>query len=278
MPSDSSPLVLELQSLASDSKVSVATVVRKALIVSTKLEQDDFVQILNREINGYEPAAAVPPYRIAYGDIRAWNPYNGWIPVMDQNGHLGDEWRRGEIKNSIADVAQAIANPKGRFGQRLEPTSFANGISSDIKFETYRMYSRSVLVGVADGARQLVLDWALKLERSGIIGEQMRFTPTEKSQASQIVIRNFNGILGDVRGQSIQVGDHNALYGQLKALGISQSERNEIENILDELAAKPSEPKRDQLMSRGKDWITRNGALLGALAGVVTSIIERLTK
>ena len=64
---------------------------------------------------------------------------------------------------------------------------------------------RAALAHVIDAVRNAVLDWALKLEQAGIVGEELSFSETEKAKAHEpnIVyqidkIENFVGNLGPV--------------------------------------------------------------------------------
>jgi len=46
-------------------------------------------------------------------------------------------------------------------------------------------YSKNVLVSIVDTVRNLVLDWAIKLELEGILGEGVSFTVEEKKKAAE---------------------------------------------------------------------------------------------
>ena len=57
------------------------------------------------------------------------------------------------------------------------------------------------LATVIDAVRTMILNWSLKLEEEGILGEGLSFSEEEKQKAAtstQIRIENFQGILGDV--------------------------------------------------------------------------------
>ena len=75
-------IVLELQEEALSSDIDILSLLRKAYLIARKLSLSDFSEWLNFEMNGYPTTCDVPDYRIAYGEIKAWNPYHGWIPVI----------------------------------------------------------------------------------------------------------------------------------------------------------------------------------------------------
>lgn len=55
-------IVLELQQLASEDTFPITSLLRKALIVTTKLNLDDFKKWINNELNGYEKTDEIPKY------------------------------------------------------------------------------------------------------------------------------------------------------------------------------------------------------------------------
>ena len=75
-------LVLELQRDAMAESCSVSDLLRKAMVVAKKLRIPDFELWVSHELNGYPPGAEIPKYREVVGDVEAWNPYNGWIPIF----------------------------------------------------------------------------------------------------------------------------------------------------------------------------------------------------
>ena len=77
-------IVLELQRMATDSSVDVGELLRKALVVATKLELTEFRDWIMHELNGYGESE-VPSYRHCRCEIRCRNPYYGLIPVIIQD-------------------------------------------------------------------------------------------------------------------------------------------------------------------------------------------------
>ena len=79
-----SSLVLELQRAAMESEHKVSDLLRKAIVLATELGQHDFKEWCDHELSGFEKERT-PPYRRVQGQLKAWNPYNGWIPVILPN-------------------------------------------------------------------------------------------------------------------------------------------------------------------------------------------------
>jgi hypothetical protein len=123
---------------------------------------------------------------------------------------------------------------------------------------------------MVEAVRDRLLDWSLELEKRGITGENMSFDEREKEAArSQIFnIQNFTGVFGNVSHSNVNVYDFGSIHQELKQWNVSQSERNELENILDALKSSPPE-KKPSLIEKGKAWIVKNQEFLGAGASII---------
>lgn len=74
-------VVVDLQTEAMSRSVPISDLLRKALVVARKLRVDDFREWIELELSGYGTSGDIPDYRETTGQVKAWNPYNGWIPV-----------------------------------------------------------------------------------------------------------------------------------------------------------------------------------------------------
>src|SRR5258706_837630 len=86
------PLILQIQEVALDSKSSVTDVLRKAKVACAKLGLTEFGNWVDSELNGYmdKTVADLPEYRRLRGIPQAYNRYQGWQPIIfadakDQN-------------------------------------------------------------------------------------------------------------------------------------------------------------------------------------------------
>src|SRR5437762_695653 len=77
-------LVHDLQQAALDEKSSVSSLLRKALLVASKLNVTDFEAWVRNELEGYGDTP-VPAYRVAVGSPKVFDPYRGY-----QDLHIGD--------------------------------------------------------------------------------------------------------------------------------------------------------------------------------------------
>lgn len=98
-----------------------------------------------------------------------------------------------------------------------------------------RMIPNTAIDKIFNAVRNIVLQWALTLEKQGITGKNMSFTPEEKqiAQTSQAIhIENFFGNLGDITNSqitqefntTIEKNNIDTLSGYLSSKGISQED------------------------------------------------------
>jgi hypothetical protein len=105
-----SSIVLELQRDAITPSVSILNLLRKALIVARKLGLSEFQQWIELELNGYN-GQAIPEYRVIRGQIRGWNPYHGWQPIVTYDKDWLEVYERVcrcSIHQSVSELAALV--------------------------------------------------------------------------------------------------------------------------------------------------------------------------
>lgn len=137
---------------------------------------------------------------------------------------------------------------------------------------------KSQIEGILDAVRNEILNWSLALESQGILGDGMSFSTEEVDKAKSTVynIQSFQGVLGNVDSSTVQVGDYSSVHSVLKEKGVSQKERNELENLLDEIkTAEPSQ--RKGLVKKGFEWVGRNASTIGTLSNTIKGWFDTLS-
>lgn len=206
-------VVIELQREALDRDVRVSDLLRKALVVARKLGQLELQAWIEKELAGYTKGDEIPKYREVRGDIRGWNPYRGWIPLFFEDSVEGEKFSRRNAGQAIAELEHLIKN--GKSGSTLHmpfPLELQRQLSKGFGFETQvsLFTSHSSIVGIIDAVRTIVLNWALKLEEQGILGEGLSFSKQEK-EAAVSTPRNINNFYGPVQSPQIQQDNQNAI-------------------------------------------------------------------
>jgi hypothetical protein len=199
-------LVLELQADALNRSVRASDLVRKALVVAVKLDLPDLKKWCDVELNGYTKEA-IPDYREVRGEVRAWNPYHGWIPVLVNDSEVMEMLQIRRVMNPLASIEHSVYNKTESTIQMPYDANTLQLLASG--FQGYAagliptlLISRNSLSNILDAARTVVLDWSLRLEREGILGEGMTFTRSERERAARITynVGSFSGVIGNVQG------------------------------------------------------------------------------
>ncbi len=82
------PIVIQLQEMASNSQNHLPDLLRKALLISSKLGLEDFKSWVLSELNGYQSEEDIPGYRIIGSQLKVINPYHGYQPFIIEDGEL----------------------------------------------------------------------------------------------------------------------------------------------------------------------------------------------
>lgn len=108
------PIVLELQLDATNPEIKVVTLLRKAKIIASKLNQNKFINWVNNELNGYLDCTRddLPKYRFVQGEIKALNPYHGWQPIYFLDSEGIEELRLAPIGHNIGGLETLIKSGK----------------------------------------------------------------------------------------------------------------------------------------------------------------------
>lgn len=199
-------IVLQLQAECLDHSVHTTALLRKALVVATKLKLSDFNQWCDSELNGYRDAKSIPEYRRIHGEIKIHNPYRGWQPVIFQDSEMQQALSDRTLDQPISELEDVAKNhsTKSVLQMSFPPEvlhKYLGGKHLDLGLIPVLVVSPSELIGIMDSVRNTILQWTLRLEEQGILGEGLTFTQKEIVTASatpSIRIDNFQGILGNV--------------------------------------------------------------------------------
>lgn len=184
-------LVLELQQDALNTSASMLALLRKALVVATKLNIQELQKWTELELKGYSELANMPPYRLVAGRIEGFNPYHGWQPVLFPDANDSDIAKAisimpfGDPISEIEEVLRAAdesLNLRLRLDMELEWKLLqALGRCSQLSLAV----SKATVYGIVEATRNIILEWSLKLEQDGILGEGISFSQEEKKIAAR---------------------------------------------------------------------------------------------
>jgi hypothetical protein len=264
-------VVLELQQLASDSEKNIIDLLRKALLVATKLNLVEFKQWVQNELNGYK-AGELPAYRQIHAQVKGKNPYHGLIPIGFPDKEM--EWTLSSvpIRDSVSALYDLIEHRKPTDVLHMQMPFEAQRMVSELlespfqNIEIYWVLQRSQIVEILDAIRNTILEWSLKLESEGILGDGISFSDDEKQKASSSTLIqhvenfNFQGVLGSVTDSNltqnlqmtVQKNDLDSLRDYLSSLKIEKPDIDELEKALQ---SDPLPSRSEKFGERVSSWI-----------------------
>jgi hypothetical protein len=292
-------LVLDLQREALDPRASIAELLRKAIVLAKKLNVREFDGWASNELSGYPADATIPQYRIIRGEIKAWNPYQGWIPVLVEDSELAERLSARANNQGVAEL-ESLQNAGDEKGSLQMPFSKAieqrlmSGMS--LHLVPTLVVPRSAIVRILDTVRNTVLNWSLQLERDGILGEGLSFSADERRIAAGHVY-NITHFHGSVSGSQIQQfsneshqtqssgPDREALssfVAQVReaapTLGLSSDKRQELESDLDTIDSQLKSPNPKKTVVRESLHSVRNIVEEAAGSLVASGILSQLPR
>ncbi len=205
-------LIQQLQTEALDQNIPVSQLLRKAKVIAIKLDLVELNDWIEKEMNGYKQGKDIPPYRDIYVELKGYNPHRGWQPVQFEDAKTQDSLNSRKISQEISGIEESINNPDATNLQIPLNAEAKRAISKGMNFqvELTHSVSRSTLVSILNAVRNTLLEWSLRLEKEGILGEDLSFSSEDKTKAhaaSTIYninsIHNFAGNMGAVSGRGV---------------------------------------------------------------------------
>lgn len=199
-------IVIELQHEALKSDFDIMNLLRKAYLVARKLKLQEFEDWVNNELNGYKDLDKIPDYRLLRGEIKAWNPYNGWIPVILQDDN--EKITTHLASDSLANLINVYENSGNKMAVLQFSATINNLLSKCMGFDTKYalMIGTNQIYSIIERVRNIILDWSITLEENGILGDELQFSDAEKEIANKMPIINHytNNFYGTVSETQIQ--------------------------------------------------------------------------
>ncbi len=270
-------IVINLQKNIISNNANIKDLLREALLIASKLKLNDFKIWIGNELKGYSNRNEIPSYRIVSGEVKLFNPYQGWQSIPADIAGLLNETTANTLyfHQSIAELEDLILKKDSEslafsFPEDLAST-LRKALNINVKFAIFT--HTSTLASIIEQVKTTLLEWTLKLEENQILGdENMSFSNEEKDKAQQTIhIKNFNGVMGNVDNSgNLSTGNYNQnttinnsidskineLIDKIDSLDISDKSQ-----IIQEIEENKDDKKKltqilGQLMTRGSEIAT----------------------
>lgn len=281
--------VLELQNLVSSTDGSITDMLLKAKLIASKLELKVFDDFINKEFLGYkyallgEDRKKFPSYRQIRATIVKRDEYYNYVDIDVYNCEDPSlfkallELRWAYVTLSITHLESELSSG-GTLYLNIPDWLLWDTPIPTADYQYYFWEIESVKIKeIISAIKFNLLEWALSLERQGILGEGLLFTQKEIDAAPMTITNNTNNFHAPVnnagsigagnsgdnhQNNSIVSGDFNSLKQQLRGFGIQNEDIGLLEKITKE---SPAPLSHDKLGKGIGDWA---GAMIGkAYAG-----------
>ncbi|TAH39247.1 MAG: hypothetical protein EYC70_00230 [Planctomycetota bacterium] len=240
-----------------------------------KLDLPEFLHWCEGELNGQFDA--VPSYRRVHGQMVAQNRPDEWIPFVFREQELNEKLASRLVDSPAAVLEQVLheANDDGHIYMQAPPAVQDLAVKRHQTNAAFRVRT-SEIRGILDAVRNIVHEWSLKLEKSGIVGTGLSFSPVEKDKAATIHynIGKVTGVVGPVTSSqvSIQSADGAAILENLTRTGLGPAEIEELRKIFQQLPRSQGS-KKDSVLAQGFRWLMEYGPKIGAMADTVRGFL-----
>ncbi len=294
-------IVLELQEEVLSPNCDIVTVLRKAHLIAVKLKLSDFDQWIQYELNGYPDKESCPEYRKVRGTLKYFNQYYGWYPIIIPNNEIEKLICERKMSNSISEIVSLSDSPENNLIAELSggESAFLDKHCNMLIPQRYALHISSTAVkDIEEKVKNAILEWTLKLEEEGIVGENMMFTEKEKDCATNIpqTVNNYYGPTSVINSSSgnaqIVSGNGNTVsftYDKVKdivdeveksinASNLSKYDTETVIELLSDIKSKIKEEKSPAILKAAliglKDFLINVGA--GVAAGIIQAKIQGL--
>ncbi len=214
-------IVLELQQEVLKPDCNILNALRKAHLIASKLKLLEFDMWLQSELNGYSygDQNKIPSYRKVKGTLKAFNPYNGWIPAQCTDDELEKMICEQKLWQPISEL-QELCQQNGEGTVILQFSAermkiIASIFSTPIPMQFALHISQHLLKSIIELVKNCILEWTIRLENEGVLGEGMRFSQEESAMAQKVpqTINYYYGtvINGEVKQSQVVSGNQNTI-------------------------------------------------------------------
>lgn len=241
-----SKLVKELQKDCLNTNLSLANLLRKARFIAQKLNIKDMVDYCTKELEGYTKGP-FPEYRYISVSYKAYNPYRAqWIPYEIPSNSPIARILKWPTKLSISEMNRLLEEPGDTIVQNILlelQRKLQEWSNIPDCYEIKQFFPKATFSKIFDIVRNKISDWAVELEKKGILGDEYEFSPKEKEIAKNMtIINNY----GNINGSNV-VGS--AINSTLNANGVKEFDYEGTKKLLEsikELIKAPSVDENDR--------------------------------
>ena len=150
------------------------------------------------------------------GSLRQQILLEGFIPVVISDRKITEVLSRKAMRESISHLEDILQRDDGVIAVPM-PGAW-EWLHTDPDRVIYFIVDRSGVYNIIDSVRNIILRWSLQLEKDGLAGEGLKFSPQEKEVASTHVynIENYINVNAMTNSQIQQGTSHSKQQPKIK--------------------------------------------------------------
>lgn len=204
-------IVEKLQADAMNPNVPVGELLRRVKYTAAKLGLGSIEDWVEQEQNGWNRQP--PEYRLLHGRPMCHHPYQGWQELRGSSDWMTRRYNNQAIATIEAMLRAAKPGTSAHVPFPAEISEKLNKANGSNEWVFVLDVPMGEVARIPEAVRNLVLDWALNLEKSGIMGSDDGFNSAdkEKAQAASMIIniQNHGTMTGNNFGEGNTSGDAN---------------------------------------------------------------------
>ena len=292
-------LLQDIVAEATRPNCDLPSLLRKALVLASRLRNDELKMWVSHELNGYPEQELVPEYRrsdvISYGFFadRFVGQATLQVPATVLPEEFREKYRRVVLQNPINALVDLLARSKEKGSEITFPwpsaaRQYAQKVSPLQCISAWRSLNPSFVAGVIDTVKTRILLLSLDLEAADPGAGDVPSTQSTLSEAkvNQIITTHIHGTVqnfsagGDNVTQTatlaVFAGDRQSLLQAVRSAGL---QAEEVEELSSALAADEAGPETGQasMGQRVKAWLGNlHVKAAQGLASVSTEVVAGL--
>jgi hypothetical protein len=289
-------LLREIQASSTESNVSIGNLLRKAKMLAARLQNPEFSQWVDHELNGYPDRESLPPYRIigvlVQGHLIGAGGYHQLKSVPLMTTRLPKELSRfgspAYLTKPIVEYASLLDGDsdgelRAPWPQEIAVKYGAAGYNEMECLGAWQLIGRNQIFGMIEAVRNRLQDFAIQIEATNPdAGEaSLDAPPLTQDRVNQVFqtvimggvnnIASGSGNITQSNSGQVTPGDLTSLLSALREAGVSEDAVGELEQTL----KTSPEPKEATQSWIGKLAMSGAQAATSAVLGEAIKVVAK---
>jgi hypothetical protein len=144
-------------------------------------------------------------------------------------------WSSAPINMTIPAIEESLKNAKGNGSfEFLYPAELEAVLSNSLNLKNVRLHIKlnvHQIVDILHAVRNILLEWTLNMEKQGVLGENLMFSPEDKKKSEAVTAQTINHFsIGQV-GSFVQSAKGSFVQGSVEATTTTTLSQSTLELV-----------------------------------------------